>query len=285
MEYHEILKSALANVPEELDKREGSIIYTAIAPIAYELAKAYWVISWLTNLLFPDTAENDWLDRNTEMFGVTRKAATHAVRKVFVFDQTGQPMSISIGSRFRLQDLTVAVSEEVSSGVYLAKAEQNGTIGNRYEGPCLAITNIEGLGAVLLGGIVIHAVDQETDEELRERFYVKVRTSPFGGNVADYEQKILDIEGVGAVQVIPIWNGPGTVLVIIGDELGRTATPELIQTVQMMYHPESDPHSGLAPVGAAVTVATSTPLDIDITAGLILAAGASFELVQSRVSE
>ena len=36
-----ILKRLLKNVPDKYDKREGSVIYDALAPAAIELAEAY----------------------------------------------------------------------------------------------------------------------------------------------------------------------------------------------------------------------------------------------------
>lgn len=283
MEFKEILESALANVPDTIDKQEGSIVYTTIAPVAYELAKAYWVISWLTNLIYPDTSEGEWLDRITDMFGLTRKPATNAIRRIFTYNQSGAPMTVPVGSRFRIEDLSLEIIEQIAVGQYKAKAEQSGIVGNQYNGPCLAISNIADLGSVMLDEVMIQAVDQELDEELRERFYTKVRTSPFGGNIADYEQGTLGIEGVGAVKVFPIWNGPGTVLLIIGDESQRSATNTLVERVQEVFQPAGNQHSGKAPIGAIVTVATSTSLTINISAAVIVDTGASFVIVKPLI--
>ncbi len=42
MTYENILNSMLGRVPSTIDTREGSIIYNALAPAAYELAQAYF---------------------------------------------------------------------------------------------------------------------------------------------------------------------------------------------------------------------------------------------------
>ena len=39
--YDNILDSLLSKVPADIDKREGSIIYDALAPVAAELTQAY----------------------------------------------------------------------------------------------------------------------------------------------------------------------------------------------------------------------------------------------------
>ena len=61
--YNAILQRMLAQVPDDIDRREGSIIYDALAPTAYALAGQNFMLGYLTNLLFGDTATGEWLDR------------------------------------------------------------------------------------------------------------------------------------------------------------------------------------------------------------------------------
>ena len=42
-----ILNEALEQVPNDVDKREGSIIYDALAPTALKLAEAYSLLDWV----------------------------------------------------------------------------------------------------------------------------------------------------------------------------------------------------------------------------------------------
>ena len=60
------------------------------------------------------------------------------------------------------------------------------------------------------------------------------------------------VEGVGAVKVFPLWNGRGTVKVVItGPDL--TEAPEaLVRKVQEYIDPEPGMGKGKAPVGATV---------------------------------
>ena len=62
-EYKEILSEMLAEVPDDLDKREGSIIYNTLAPAAVLIAQQNYQLGYLFNLLFADTATDIWLDR------------------------------------------------------------------------------------------------------------------------------------------------------------------------------------------------------------------------------
>lgn len=81
MTYEEMLQAMLNKVPGSVDKREGSVIYDALAPCAYFLAQQNFQLENYLDLVFPDTAVGEYLDRAVAAFGVTRKTASAAVRK------------------------------------------------------------------------------------------------------------------------------------------------------------------------------------------------------------
>ena len=54
--YEEILQTMLDKVPGDVDKREGSIIYDALAPCAFFLAQQNFQLDNFVDLVFPDTA-------------------------------------------------------------------------------------------------------------------------------------------------------------------------------------------------------------------------------------
>ena len=56
-----ILKQMLDRVPEGMDKREGSIIYDALAPSAVELQNTYIELDWILKQIFADTADRNYL--------------------------------------------------------------------------------------------------------------------------------------------------------------------------------------------------------------------------------
>ena len=63
MTYENILASMLSKVSSDIDKREGSIIYDALAPCAFQLAQTYFSLSNYIDLFFVDTAVGEYLDR------------------------------------------------------------------------------------------------------------------------------------------------------------------------------------------------------------------------------
>ncbi len=282
-EFDAILQAMLARVPDEIDKREGSIIYDALAPTAYALAGQNFMLGYLSDLLFGDTATDEWLDRVVNDFGLTREAATYSVRQIDCTDSAGVVFAVPIGARFAINELTFAITEEVTKGSYKAVCEQAGTQGNCYSGAILPLDNISGLGAaVLVAEPLIPARDEETDDDLRARFYLSVRQTPFGGNKADYREKTLAIDGVGACVVFGAADGmdAGNVGIMIGDEDSNRATQTLVDEVQELFGTAGN---GLAPIGHTVTVATCVDLVVTVSASLVLKSGTSMAVVQPLV--
>lgn len=284
-EYEAILQQMLGQVPDSIDKREGSVIYHTLAPVAFALAQQSYMLAYMTDLLFADTAEEEWLDRVTSDFGIDREQATQAVRQINTFDSAGVPMAVPIGSKFAINDLSFTVTEQIDTGQYKAVCDQAGLQGNAYGGAILPVDNINGLAAAeLVSPALIPARDAETDDELRARFMAAARRTPYGGNVADYEEKVLAIEGVGSVRIFKAseLNAPGSVGIIIGDENHETATQALIDLVAETMGTDGD---GVAPIGHTPIVRTSTPLQINVDAPLVLTSGASLAVVQPSVEQ
>ena len=71
--YEEILQEMLSRVPSDVEKREGSIIYDALAPCAYFIAQMEFQLENFTDLVLPDTAIAEYLDRAAAAYGLVRK--------------------------------------------------------------------------------------------------------------------------------------------------------------------------------------------------------------------
>lgn len=282
--YGDIIRDMLEQVPDKVDKREGSIMYNTLAPSAYFLFRQNFMFGFLMGLqLFADTATGQWLERVTNDFGINRELATQALRQINTYDTKKNPYDVPIGTRFAIDEVTFKLTEKIDTGKYKALCEQYGTTGNWPRETLLPVDNIGGnFGyAQLVSDPLIPARDDETDDSLRERFYLYVRAKPYGGNKADYKLKVMQIEGVGKVAVFgaPVM-GPGRVGIIITDEQGGPASEELIERVKDVVKEEGD---GIAPIGHKPSVKTVTERNIDVTATLKLRDGAQFELIKPKV--
>mgnify|MGYP001114869070 CR=1 FL=1 len=286
-----LLNQALSKVPDTIDKREGSIIYDALAPACYELSEYYMNLRKILIDTFAETASEEYLDLRVAEQGIQRYQATYATKKGIFVNNLDLPALIPIGSRFSTVSDEEAVNYYVSeiytdelgspvAGAYKLVCEMIGTVGNNYVGDLIPITHINNLKTALMTDLIIPARDIETDEELRTRYFLAINEKPFGGNIAQYDQEIKTIEGVGEIQVYPVWDGGGTVKCSIIDAEYNAISSEFIDVIQNKVDPENVPGQGLgmAPIGHTVTITTPTEVDINISADITLLSG--YELVQ-----
>lgn len=280
-----ILSRMLARVPVDVDKREGSIIYDALSPAAAELAQLYAELDLNNNLSFADTATGDYLSRLTAQFGVHRAEKTRAVRQGMFYAAGAVPIAVPIGSRFASGNLTYVVQEAISTGVYRMVCETAGVVGNQQWGPLLPIFNVPGLAEAVLGDVLVPGEEEETDDALRSRYYERVNEPAFGGNVADYKQKIGDIAGVGAVKITPVWDGGGTVKATVLASDWREPSGSFVDEIQTIIDPVENEGEGygLAPIGHRVTIVGVQETAIAVDTTVTLTAGVSVGQVQGDI--
>ena len=109
MTFERIVRRMLDAVPQNVDKREGSILYDAVCGAALELANLYIELDVVLNETFADTASREYLIRRAAERGLSPEPATNAVlRGEFNID-------VPIGSRFSLEELNYAVIEKIST--------------------------------------------------------------------------------------------------------------------------------------------------------------------------
>lgn len=287
--YQNILQTMLAQVPATYDKRDTAPIPTALGPAAWVLEGLYLVLNQVQQQAFVQTAVGESLDLLAVLGGITRNQASPAVM-LGVFNA-----QVPIGSRFSTVNgadsinftaTATATVEDPQEGDYYYQmtAETPGSIGNDYTGPILPISVINGLTSAQLTEILVPGDDTETDDAFRARLITALTDRPFGGNIASYRENILAIDGVGAVQVYPTWNGGGTVACSILGADFLPASSELIENVQNAIDPPTSGLGlGLAPIGAQVTITTPEELTVDVEVTLTLSPGYSIGQVQAPI--
>lgn len=282
MTFDYIMNRMLESVPDTVDKREGSIIYDALAPAAAELVKCYMELDVVMDETFVDTASLQYLMLRCKERGVAIQGETAAVIEgVF----TPSSVELTAGLRFNCDEVNYTITEKISAGHYKLEAETLGTVGNKYTGLLLPIQTVNGLETAQIAAVLIPAEDGDTTDTLREKYYASIDGEAFGGNVADYREKINAITGVGGVKVYPVWNGGGTVkLTVIASDFTAPST-ELISRVQTAIDPEQNHGEGLglAPIGHTVTVTGAKYADLTITANVTFAAGWNWDNGKSQL--
>lgn len=278
--YEVILQRMLDAVPQNLDKREASIIYNALAPAAVELQNMYIEFDWILNQSFADTAQREYLIKRCAERGITPEQSTKAILEgTFNID-------VPIGSRFSFETLNYEVIEKIENGVFKMECETPGEVGNQNLGTLIPIDYIDGLTSAELTAVLIPGEDEEGTEVLRQRYFNSFETNPYGGNKQDYIQKTNSIAGVGSTKVTPIWEGGGTVLVTILDSSFNKASGVLIDTVQDILDPAGNPGKGdgVAPIGHVVTVNTPSEVIVNISTTVTLDTGFDWSQVEGDVT-
>jgi uncharacterized phage protein gp47/JayE len=286
MTYEFILQRMLGRVREansNLDTREGSIIYNAVAPAAVELVNAYIQLDFVLNSTFADTASREYLIRRAAERGLTPYPATHAIL------QGEFNIDIPIGARFSLANETinfVAISK-ISQGVFQMQCETAGRVGNDAIGQLIPIEYVEGLTMAQLTEVLTPGEDVEETEDFRKRYFDSLNSEAFGGNIADYRQKVNAIPGVGGVKVYPVWQGGGTVKLVIIDSEYDKPSGVLVNEVQTLVDPEQNHGKGLgiAPIGHVVTVVGADETTVNIEFDITLQNGTLWEQVEPSALE
>lgn len=281
MTYEEILNRMLDKVPNTIDKRQGSIIFNSLAPAALELSNAYKELENVIKQSFADTSTKEFLTMRCAERGIFRKDATQAIRKA-EFNKI-----IALGDRFGIDGIAFECVELLNGNMAKLKCEQYGEIGNTVYGTLLPLSYVEGLTFAELTDVLIPGEDIETDEELRKRYFENLESEAFGGNIADYKVKVNAISGVGGVKVYPVWNGGGTVKLVIIDSSYNKPSTELVNTVQTAVDPVSNSGDGLgiAPIGHTVTVDAVDEVVVNIVSTITLVTGYVWSDISSYIAQ
>ena len=283
MTFDVIMQQMLNRVPSTFDKREGSIIYDALAPAAAELAQLYIELDVVLNQTFADTATHEYLEKRCAERGIIRTPATYAI-----VQGEFTPTTVDVlGERFSCGIYNYEVTEATDvEGVYQLTCETSGELPNAVSGQLIPINYIDGLQTATITSLLIPGEDTEDDESLRERYFDSLSSQAFGGNIADYKEKTKMIDGVGGVKVTPVWNGGGTVLLTITASDFSVPTDTLIDNVQTLIDPTQNngEGKGIAPIGHVVTVKGVEAKTINITTQITYQDGWSFEDSSSYIN-
>ena len=205
--YEALLESALARITAPVDKREGSMVMNGVAPSMAELAQLYIGMSFVFQATYLLTAPREYLIKRASDRNMAPYPASAAVfRGVFNIE-------VPAGTRFSCEDLNFIVLERITretdgDGQLSHKliCETPGAAANGYTGALVPIEYVEGLTSAELAELLVPGEDVEETEAFRQRVLDSFQSQAFGGNQADYTEKVLAMDGVGAVKVHPVWN-------------------------------------------------------------------------------
>jgi uncharacterized phage protein gp47/JayE len=289
-----IHRRMLEKAPPGISTKEGDFFWDATRPTAIEKAEVTQLkLQNILRLAFPQTSYGQYLDFLGEMKGVFRHPATPATGTV-VF--TGQPGTVipagfvvlteATGSfptiEFQAKERT-QIGEDGTATVAVECLE-SGTIGNVAANTITLLSEpINGIASVTNPEPFTGGTEMEDDDSFRERV-LAAYDEPLSGAKKDYERWAKEVPGVGAAYIIPLWDGPGTVKVLIMDSNGEPANQELIEAVQEHIAPDGNQGGGLAPIGADVMVDAPEVFEVNIALTIVLKDGYTLEDVMEDLT-
>lgn len=228
----EIQLRMMEQLPDDIDTMPGGFPYDFTMPTAIvksELIQYYGMR--ILMMMFPQYAWGEWLDLHGEQVKVYRKGAAHAGGNIKVYG-TAETI-IREGTTFCTPVYEDGISFDFKA-VRDVKIEEDGTVlvpvisvngGEIYNVGKGAITllpkPITGVASVINEEKMTGGTDPESDEELYKRIKMEYdgEGSSFVGNDRDYIRWATSVDGVKDCIVIPTYNGPGTVkLIIVGED-------------------------------------------------------------------
>jgi len=220
---------------------------------------------YISKQMFPDQAEDEFLERWGSIYSIGRKAATFAKLNVALTGTDGT--NITAGTVYTRDDgltyqveAVAVVATGVASVVLICDTE--GSTGNLDAGEIVSIQSpIAGLdndGTV--SSTDTEGDDLESDDNYRARVVDRIQQPPSGGTANDYIQYATSVSGVTRAWVIPGGMGEGTVVVYVveDDEVDILPDVATLAAVQAVLD-ES------APVTATTFAVSPIAKDLDLT--------------------
>lgn len=241
----------LDTISDDFDKRETSIIYQAVAMVVPELMLLQSDIELMEDEAFPDSCNYNSLVRFSGLRNIHPRQATRGV-VIAEFSK-----DIEIGTRFNCEERNYEVLEKINTNKYKLIAEETGHI--ESIGDLTPINDMPDLRTAKITSVYLDGREEESLESLRKRYMESLDYQAFGGNRADYIEKVTSVDGVGACKVFrrpkATSSEVGKITIVIVDTTYKNASRELIKNVASILTPTEDGEgAGLAPIGHKITV-------------------------------
>ncbi|MGL4402417.1 MAG: baseplate J/gp47 family protein [Fusobacteriaceae bacterium] len=284
-EFYEIKNNLLNNMENSLSKIEGSYNYDIASAVAIEFDILYKELEKLEKQLFPwSVTEDEYLEYHLVEFGLTRREAVPAQGFITI---EGKPSAIIskdliVIGRTGIKYKTLENGIIISEGKCKVKIQclENGTVGNCGVGDVQAFEiSVPDVYKIYNEDAIDSGYDIEPFREAKKRMEEKARNPAHSGNIFDYTLWAKTVEGVGKVSVFPIWNGPGTVKILISDYNLQPASTELVNDTKIYIEKNR-------PVGADVTIDSFNPLNVNITFNARVVSGSvTKEELENKIKE
>ncbi|MFZ4454344.1 baseplate J/gp47 family protein [Salibacterium aidingense] len=279
-----ILDRMKAEVPDDFDKRESSHVHDMLSPPSIELAKAYIALDQvLTYAFLSENTPREYLELKAAERGVEPTPATKAIGELTFSGDDAE--DIPEGTRvstdeddpiYAVTTEDAAIPDGGGEETVSAEAEEAGDAGNASSGEFTLVRgNLSDVLSVTNATAFEGGADEESDDSLLSRTFERVREPATSGNVYHYEQWAKEVSGIEEAIVEPVWDGPGTVrVVLISDEM---RAPDQTTIDNAEEHIEEQ-----RPFFGELTVVGVEEFEVDVTADVELTEGGSLSEAQTE---
>ena len=277
----EFIKADILGSLALADTREGSYTNTLISTVAYEIWRVLQSLDAVEPMVFVDETSGHYIDKSANPFGIERKSGAKAKAAVTLRGTDGTRVEkgkVFLASDSRQYTLDNAVHITGGAGVGTLTAID---VGEQYNAPAGVIfrqlVNQSGLD-VVESGAATGGADAETDAALVGRFNEFRRRPATSGNASHYLQWALEVDGIGAAKVMPLWAGPGTVKVLVVGAKNQPVDNTIVASCASHIEVKR-------PIGATVTVESAAGCAINVQAKVIIKPSTDAATVQEALGQ
>lgn len=289
----EIQERMMNNLPAGIDNMPGGFPYDFTMPTALEKSELiqFHLVRTIM-LMFPEWAWGQYLDLHGKQVGMHRKEAGRASGSVTIEGAAGTIIPngflVCTTATDSLPSIEFSTDEEYvipESGIVEIQvtAVQPGIQSNVNANSVILMSQpVKGVSKIYNTDNITGGTEVEGDEDLRQRINEinRSREISFVGNDSDYIRWAKEVTGVGNVIIVPEWDGPGTVKVVLTDINGQPANESIRDAVYAHIVSPLNRLQRLAPIGATVTVAAPELKTIYYSVKVVLEPGYELEGVK-----
>lgn len=287
-------------LPADIDDMPGGFPYDFTMPTAIEKAELInYQLARTLMVMFPQYAWDTWLDLHGQQVGLVRHDPNRASGYLTVRGEEGTeipegtvfcvPASGDVPIICFSTDAVAQIGAEGSVDIAVTAVEPGINSNVKAGTVSLAFKPIEGVTGITNKENLTGGTDRESDKSFYERIAMEYQSnnSNFIGNDEDYKRWAKSLPGIGDCIVMPAWNGPGTVKLVLVDENGSPANEKLLQSVYDYIVSPKDRSKRILPTGTAeLTVAAATTKDISFRCtGIQYEEGATMDQIKDEFKE
>lgn len=286
----------LSKAPSDVSTMEGDFFWSITRPVAEEEYKHRQLMMAFIKLVYLQSSYDGYLDLVGAAIGVIRKDATKTKDTIKIRGVSGTVIqsgkiasTVSTEDNRSIEFQLIETKTIDDTGIVEIQVEctEAGTVGNVKANTITILTTpINGVQSMVNDHDFTSGTDVESNDDYRGRILEKLQKPETSGNKAQYKNWAKEVLGVGDAKVFPLWNGNGTVKVVIINSNKRAADSELVQKVKDYIDPEPEGKGeGQAPIGAVCTVVSAVEKAMNITAKVVLASGYTLQQAQDNFDE